>query len=212
MASQTDLFDNISSVSTKQIISIDDGTIIFYEHFFDTKESDQILKDLTDQIDWSQEYIKMYGKLIPIPRLTAWYGDEDRSYTYSGIAMNPKAWHPILFDIKNRIESVCDRSFNGVLLNYYRDGKDSVAWHADDELELGESPVIGSVSFGGTRKFSLKHKNPEHPNHKQLINTDLTHGSLLLMAGECQSFWLHQISKTKKKVDPRINLTFRLIH
>ncbi|WP_310482183.1 alpha-ketoglutarate-dependent dioxygenase AlkB [Chamaesiphon sp. VAR_48_metabat_403] len=210
MINQPDLFDNTSSSSNQQIISIDDGRVILYEHFFDINESDRILEILTAEIDWSQEYIKMYGKSIPLPRLTAWYGDI--SYTYSGITMNSKAWHLLLLDIKTKIESVCDRSFNGVLLNYYRDGNDSVSWHADDEPKLAENPVIGSVSFGGTRKFSLKHKNPDHPNHKQFINIDLTHGSLLLMTGECQSFWLHQIAKTKKKVDPRINLTFRLIH
>ena len=208
MINQPDLFDNTSSSSTRQFILNDDGQVILYEHFFDIKESERFLKILTDEIEWKQEYIKFYGKSIPIPRLTAWYGD--KSYTYSGITMNSKAWHPLLLDIKTKIESVYDRAFNSVLLNYYRDGKDSVSWHADDEPELGENPIISSVSFGGKRKFSLKHKNPEHPNHKQLINIDLTHGSLLLMTGEFQSFWLHQIPKTKKQVDPRINLTFRL--
>jgi alkylated DNA repair dioxygenase AlkB len=125
--------------------------------------------------------------------------------------MNPTEWHPLLLNIKSRIESVCDRTFNGVLLNYYRDGNDGVAWHADDEAELGKNPVIGSVSFGGTRKFSLKHKKIEHPHHKKLVNIDLTHGSLLLMRGACQSCWLHQIAKTKKQIEPRVNLTFRFI-
>lgn len=210
MIKQTSLFD--LGDSDKKILLNDDGKVIIYESFFTRLESDDILKVLLDEIDWSQEYIKIYGKSIPIPRLTAWYGDEDKPYTYSGIAMSSKAWHPLLLDIKNRIESVSDRIFNSVLLNYYRDGNDSVSWHSDDEPELGENPSIGSVSFGGIRKFSLKHKNPEHPNHKKLVDIDLAHGSLLLMDGECQSFWLHQIAKTKKQVDPRINLTFRYIH
>jgi alkylated DNA repair dioxygenase AlkB len=210
MIKQTSLFDNV--ISDKEILLNDDGKVIMYESFFSQLESDKIFKVLLNEIDWGQEHIKLYGKSIPIPRLTAWYGEKDKPYTYSGIAMTPKAWHPLLLDIKNRIESVSDRTFNSVLLNYYRDGNDSVSWHSDDESELGENPSIGSVSFGGTRKFSLKHKNSEHPNHKELIDIDLVHGSFLLMDGECQSYWLHQIAKTKKQVKPRINLTFRYIY
>lgn len=208
MPIQTSLF---TSDKSHQLILNDDGKVTLYENFFSQVESHEIIKILLDEIDWKQEYIRMYGKSMPIPRLTAWYGDNDKAYTYSGIAMNSKEWHPVLLDIKNRIERASDRVFNSVLLNYYRDGNDSVAWHSDNEPELGENPSIGSVSFGETRKFSLKHKSPEHPNHKKLIDVQLTHGSFLLMDGECQSFWLHQIAKTKKNVGARINLTFRFI-
>lgn len=208
MLIQTSLF---TSDKSPRLILNDDGKVTLYEDFFSQAESNEIFKTLLDEIEWTQEYIRMYGKSMPIPRLTAWYGDKDKPYTYSGIAMTPKEWHPVLLDIKNRIEGASDRVFNSVLLNYYRDGNDSVAWHSDDEPELGENPSIGSVSFGETRKFSLKHKNPEHPNHKKNIDIQLTGGSFLLMDGECQSFWLHQIAKTKKRVGARINLTFRFI-
>ncbi len=211
MTNQTNLFDSIPSNPSGKTILNDDGKVILYNHFFNSVESDKFLKILIEEIQWSQEFIKMYGKSIPIPRLTAWYGDPDKPYTYSGIAMKSQAWHPLLLEIKNRIESETDRIFNSVLLNYYRDGNDSVSWHSDNEVELGENPTIGSVSFGGMRKFSLKHKNPEHHNHKKLVDIELTQGSFLLMEGECQSYWLHQIAKTKKQVDPRINLTFRFI-
>ena len=208
MSIQTSLF---TSNESSRLILNDNGNVTLSEDFFCQTESNEILKTLIEEIEWKQEYIRMYGKSIPIPRLTAWYGDNDKPYTYSGITMTPKGWHPVLLSIKNRIESASDRVFNSVLLNYYRNGNDSVAWHSDNETELGENPSIGSVSFGEPRKFSLKHKNPEHPNHKKPIDIQLTHGSFLLMDGECQSFWLHQIAKTKKKVGARINLTFRFI-
>ena len=211
MTNQLDLFDRIAASFDREIILNDDGEVFLYRHFFDRSESDNILNVLIAELAWKQEYIRMYGKSIPIPRLTAWYGDPDKPYSYSGIKMEPLAWHPILLDIKGRIETVCDRSFNGVLLNYYRDGNDGMSWHADDERELGKNPVIGSVSFGGTRKFSFKHKDKAHPNNKKIVDVDLTHGSLLLMTGSCQSFWLHRIAKTKKQVEPRVNLTFRFI-
>jgi alkylated DNA repair dioxygenase AlkB len=146
-------------------------------------------------------------KLTPLPSLTAWYGDEGKSYTYSGIEQHPIPWTPTLFLIKTRIEKIAEVRFNSVLLNLYRDGRDSVAWHSNNESELGQNPVIGSVSFGATRRFSLKHKkNKEHE-----IEIDLPHGTFLLMRGETQHYWRHQISKTTKDVRPRINLTFRII-
>jgi alkylated DNA repair dioxygenase AlkB len=145
---------------------------------------------------------------MPIPRLTAWYGDQGKSYTYSGIEQHPEHWNPTLKLIKSKIEQIAQVSFNSVLLNLYRDGKDSVSWHSDDEPELGENPIIASVSFGATRRFSLRNKHSK--NHK--IDIDLASGSFLLMQGETQHFWQHQIAKTAKEIQPRINLTFRIIH
>ncbi len=144
---------------------------------------------------------------MPLPRLTAWYGDEGKSYTYSGIEQHPDPWTPTLKLIKSKVEEILEVTFNTVLLNLYRDGKDSVSWHSDDELELGENPIIASVSFGAVRRFSLKHKISK--DYK--IDLDLPNGSLLLMKGETQHFWQHQIAKTSKSVQPRINLTFRMI-
>ena len=151
--------------------------------------------------------IKLYGKLVPIPRLTAWYGDSGKSYTYSKIAMSPEPWTPTLLAIKSKVEVLLGVQFNSVLLNFYRSGSDSVAWHSDDESELGENPVIGSVSFGGTRRFVFRHKYRKELNKE----VDLSHGTFLVMKGTTQHFWQHQIPKTVKKVEPRINLTFRVI-
>jgi alkylated DNA repair dioxygenase AlkB len=190
----------------KAILSMD-GEVIFYSGFFSTNESDELFSELNSSIKWRQDTIQMFGKYLPLPRLTAWYGDEGKSYIYSGIEQHPDPWIPVLSRIKERIEKTVEVSFNSVLLNLYRDGKDSVAWHTDDEVELGQNPIIGSVSFGFTRRFSLKHKQ----NKSQKVDIDLTHGSFLLMRGETQHHWLHQIAKTTKTVMPRINLTFRII-
>ena len=151
--------------------------------------------------------MKMYGKVIDLPRKMAWYGDRDRSYTFSGIHFDPEPWTPTLLKIKKRIEEVSDVEFNSVLLNLYRHGQDGISWHTDAEAELGENPVIGSVSFGETRRFMFRHKH----NKDLKAEAELTHGSLLLMASETQHFWQHQVPKTTRTLKPRINLTFRTI-
>ena len=149
----------------------------------------------------------MYGKSHPLPRLTAWYGDMNKTYTYSGIPMTPNLWNTELIQIKKKVDQYTKINFNSVLLNYYRSGNDSVSWHSDDEDELGDKPIIGSVSFGGTRKFRLRNKI----NKKLIHNIDLKNGSLLIMRELTQKYWEHEIPKTKKPVEERINLTFRLI-
>jgi alkylated DNA repair dioxygenase AlkB len=184
-----------------------DAEVTFYPEFFSAEESSTLFQQLVDQIQWKQELARFGGKAVPLPRLTAWYGDEGKSYRYSGITVNPIPWTPLLLSIKERVEAASQVKFNSVLLNFYRGERDSVAWHSDDEQELGQNPVIASVSFGATRKFQFKHKT----NTDQRLAVDLTPGSLLLMAGATQHFWKHQIPKTTKPVDPRINLTFRVI-
>ncbi len=184
-----------------------DAEVLFYPAFFTQAESDAYLDDLTHHIAWKQETINILGAAVPIPRLTAWYGDEGNSYRWSGITQHPHPWTPTLLRMKVRIEQAAGVSFNSVLLNLYRDGRDSVAWHSDDEPELGRNPVIASVSFGAERRFQFKHKH--NPDLRQAI--DLTHGSLLLMRGTTQHFWKHQIPKTKQPCGARINLTFRTI-
>ena len=190
-----------------EIITID-GYVSLYENLFDPEESQHLLLELLNNITWQQENIKRFGQSIPLPRLTAWYGDAGKSYTYSGITMNPLIWTRPLLRIKNKIEKITKHRFNSVLLNQYRHGKDSVAWHSDDEPELGKEPIIASVSFGATRQFMLKHK---FKAEKEPITLNLNSGSLLLMKGKTQECWLHQVPKTKKEVAPRINLTFRKI-
>lgn len=191
----------------KQAIINQDGEAFLYSHFFSKSESDEFFSKLYTEIQWKQETIKIFGEDKLLPRLTAWYGDEGKSYTYSGIKQNPEPWTDTLKLIKSRVEEMAKVTFNSVLLNLYRDGKDSVSWHSDDEPELGKNPIIASVSLGETRKFSLKHKVLKGCK----VNLNLPHGSLLLMKGETQHHWQHQISKTTKEVGRRINLTFRLI-
>lgn len=192
----------------QDLLAMPEANVLFYQDFFSQQESDSFFQILLNEIKWRQEKMMIYGKEVDLPRKTAWYGDKNKSYKFSGIQLEPEPWTSTLLKVKEKIEAVAKIRFNSVLLNLYRDGNDGLSWHTDAEPELGNNPVIGSVSFGGTRKFSFKHKNRREL--KQHIN--LTHGSFLLMSGTTQHFWLHQISKTKRKVDPRINLTFRVIY
>ena len=193
--------------STSQHLGLLDGDVVFYPAFFRAAEADRLLRELLTTTAWRQESIKLYGKPQNIPRLTAWYGEEGTGYTYSGIVNEPLPWTPSLLEVKQAVEVPDEVTFNSVLLNRYRNGKDSVAWHSDDEPEFGANPVIASVSFGGTRMFQFKHKK-----RKDLkASLELTHGSLLLMRGATQHHWLHQIPKTGKEVAERVNLTFRVV-
>ncbi|MEQ8959172.1 MAG: alpha-ketoglutarate-dependent dioxygenase AlkB [Coleofasciculus sp. C2-GNP5-27] len=214
MYQQMTLWDYQATLSNREeplrqgkVIISTDGEVIFYKNFFNTNDSDRFLSELQSTTKWQQDTIQIFGKRILLPRLTAWHGDEGRAYTYSGIEQHPEPWTPVLYSIKERIEKVAKVRFNSVLLNLYRHGRDSVSWHSDDEPELGNNPIIGSVSFGGTRCFSLKHKQIK----ERKVDIDLPHGSFLLMRGETQHHWKHQIAKTTKSVSPRINLTFRII-
>ncbi|MGI0499714.1 alpha-ketoglutarate-dependent dioxygenase AlkB family protein [Limnospira platensis CENA597] len=215
MYQQMRLWDNQPDISHpssvkdlgKKVIIDTDGLVILYGNFLTLTESDRLFWELYKSLNWRQEEIKIFGKIRPIPRLTAWYADAGKSYTYSGIKHHAQPWNPTLKSIKSQVEDIAEVTFNSVLINLYRDGKDSMSWHSDDEPELGKNPIIASVSLGGTRRFSGKHKI--HKNRK--FNIDLTSGSLLLMKGETQHFWQHQIPKTSQVVEPRINLTFRMV-
>jgi len=201
---QLDLFQEKST--TGELIKVENGEYLYLPNFFTKNESDLYLKTLFETIDWRQEEMKIYGKNIKFPRLTSWYGDNDKPYSFSGITLSPNIWNKELTEIKSKIEPKCNAIFNSVLLNLYRNGNDSISWHTDAEKELGQNPIIASVNFGATRKFQLRHKNT-----KKKIEIDLKHGSLLIMQGELQHFWQHQVPKTKQNVDKRINLTFRQI-
>lgn len=198
------LFDS----SSKSIaFDLADAEIIYYPQFFDKMEADAIFTELIREIPWQQDDIRVYGKIYPQPRLTALFGNEGKPYSYSNIKMQPHPWTPLLQKIKLLIENKTVTQFTSVLLNYYRDGKDSNGWHADNEKELGTNPIIASLSFGAERSFQLKHNSYKD----QKKNIVLEHGSLLLMKGTTQHFWKHQIPKTSKPMGPRINLTFRKI-
>jgi len=158
-----------------------------------------------NKIEWQKEVINIYGKACEIPRLSAWYADEGKSYEYSGIKSYGKAWFQELNEIKMEVERRLGLTFNSVLANCYRDGSDSVGWHSDSETELGEDPLIASVSFGQVRSFKFQHKKNKMFKH----TIELPSGSLLYMGSGVQQHWRHQLPKSAKQMTPRINLTFR---
>jgi alkylated DNA repair dioxygenase AlkB len=179
-----------------------DGEMYYFPQFV---SNDFFLK-LKSETNWKQEGMKIYGKEILFPRLTAWYADEGKTYKYSGLLNVPLEFTPTLRFLKELIEQKMGVCFNSALLNYYRHGNDSMGWHADNESELGINPIIASLNLGGLRKFQVKHKKEK----KTTTNIFLEGGSLLMMQGSMQHHWLHQIPKVKEAQE-RINITFRTI-
>lgn len=210
-------------------INIPNGELIYAPNFFEPKISDRSIEYLLENnqydwkkvdwkdidpstvewsnILWQQDKVKMFGKSVPLPRLSAWYGDGDRPYTYSGLTLQPKNWNKGLLYLKEQIETIAGNTFNSVLLNWYRNGEDSISWHTDAEPELGKNPVIGSVNFGETRRFLLRRID----DNKVKIDIPLYHGTLLVMLGETQHHWQHSVPKQSRVQSSRINLTFRNI-
>jgi alkylated DNA repair dioxygenase AlkB len=176
--------------------------------FLTAAEAEVLLAQLTAEVAWEQRAIRMFGQELPQPRLTAWHGDPAARYTYSGLAWEPQPWTPALLDLRQRIAAATATPFNSVLLNYYRDGRDSMGWHSDDELELGAAPAIASLSLGATRRFRLR---PRGGLGHAPLSLDLPSGSLLLMRGPTQQHWQHALPKTARPVGPRLNLTFRWV-
>ena len=164
------------------------------------------MEKLLSCVEWAEGEIVFSGKVSNIPRLTAWYGDEGATYVYSGIRNEPLPWTQEIAQLRDLVSKEAWVRFNSVLLNRYRDGADSVAWHSDDEPELGPTPTIASLSLGATRRFRLRHKET-----RETLGIELEAGSLLLMSGESQRHWDHCLTKTKCKIDERINLTFRVV-
>lgn len=207
--SQEDLFIfGDVPLQSVELIELEDGEILWARRFYDEDTARQLYSRLQEEIPWRQDNIRIAGKETPIPRLQAWFGDPGISYTYSGLTLQPEPWNDTLQHIKEQIESYSDTQFNSLLANLYRDEQDSVGWHADNEPELGNNPVIASLSFGGERTFQLKHR--QHPERK--LELELRSGDLLIMKGAMQHHWLHQIPKSKQACLPRINLTFRKIN
>lgn len=184
-----------------------DGELIYYPNFLSKQKADSLFVQLLEEIPWQADKITVFGKTYDQPRLTALYALDPTPYTYSNITMHPNPMTKSLKDLIHQISAVNAHDFNAVLLNLYRDGKDSNGWHADNEKELGKNPVIASISLGEERYFHLKHRTLKD----QRFKIKLKHGSLLIMGGEMQHYWLHQIPKTTKPISPRINLTFRKI-
>lgn len=183
-----------------------DADVALHE-FLGEEEADRLFEELRVSIPWRQDRIRLYGKEHDAPRLHQWFADGGMSYTWSGIRMEASPWVPALREIRERLEVKTDIHFNTVLANLYRDGHDTVGWHADDEPELGPEPVIASVSLGAERDFVLQHK--ERTDLKEVI--PLSHGSLLLMKGRTQACWQHCVPRRKRVRGARINLTFRLV-
>jgi alkylated DNA repair dioxygenase AlkB len=186
---------------------INNGEYIYQIDYFNKIVAENLMSDLENSITWSQEKLMMFGKEINFPRLMAFYGDQNISYSFSRNTYNALPWTDSLLKIKSKLESDFKIPFNSVLLNMYRSGKDSMDWHQDNEKELGKNPIIASVNFGASRKFELR-----NIDSREKINFELGHGSLLLMKGKTQHYWQHRVPKTKKEVSVRINLTFRRIN
>jgi alkylated DNA repair dioxygenase AlkB len=176
--------------------------------FLAQAEADAAFVALARETPWRQERIAVYGREVLQPRLTAWYGDPGARYAYSGLALEPLPWTPLLADLKARVETASGARFDSLLLNLYRDGRDCVSWHSDAEPELGRNPVIASLSLGAALRFQLRSRPPLPPARRELA---LRHGDLLLMRGATQHEWAHQVPRTARPVGPRINLTFRLV-
>ena len=189
----------------KQQFKLPNAEITYIPNFYSEMESDAYFKKIKDETNWQHDSIKVFGKTYMQPRLTALFGDLGQTYSYSNIVMHPEIFTPTLKTIKTKVEEFCNYQFNTLLINLYRDGNDSNGWHADNEKELGKNPVIASLSLGEERPFHFKHRTIISQRHKLILE----HGSLLIMKGETQHYWLHQIAKTKKQIKPRINLTFR---
>ena len=188
-------------------LNMPDADVLYYPQFFNNETSDRYLKLLLKTIEWQEDTIKVFGKTYLQPRLTALYANNSNSYTYSNITMYPLMFTDDLLEIKSAIENETGTTFTSCLANLYRNGQDSNGWHADNEKELGKQPIIASVTFGAERIFHFKHKKDSTLKTKILLN----HGSLLVMKGDTQNNWLHQLPKTKKHIAERINLTFRII-
>jgi len=184
-----------------------EGEAVLWPAAFAPAEASRLLAELRSQVHWQQEEILIFGERRRVPRLVAWHGDPGASYVYSGTNHHPEPWIAALERARDRVCSLTGAEFNAVLLNLYRDGRDGMGWHADDEPELGRNPVIASVSLGATRRFCLRHRR-----RKDLkVDVPLPHGSLLCMSGATQHHWVHALPKTRRPVGERINLTFRLV-
>jgi alkylated DNA repair dioxygenase AlkB len=196
-----DLFSPAASLTP---IPLPDGELFWLEQLPLPWTNAEVLARLVAETAWREETVTVYGKRHLQPRLSAWYGQA--GYRYSGLSLAPQAWTPLLAAIRSAVEEATGQHFNSVLLNYYRNGQDSMGMHSDDEAELGPEPVIASVSFGAVRTFVMRHKR-----NKQTLKLDLPAGSLLLMAGKTQANWQHGINKSARVKEPRVNLTFRSV-
>ena len=193
-------------IKKEAITGYEDLEIDLYQDKRFEEKKDLWFESCLHDLNWETGFIKIFGKTHQIPRLQAWYADNEIEYTYSGKKLQRNNWNKLLLEIKEKIENITSFKFNSVLANLYRDGNDSMGLHSDDEKELGKRPVIASLSLGETREVYFKHKNK-----KLNLIIPQASGQLIVMHGKTQEYWKHEIKKTKKIKKPRINLTFRNI-
>lgn len=179
----------------------------FAPDFLAASEADALLSELMTAIPWEQHHVRLFGRTLPAPRLSCWIGDRDAVYTYSRVRFVPRPWPAALTALRACLETCCAARFNSVLANLYRDGRDAMGWHSDDEAELGAEPLIASLSLGAPRRFLLRTRS----GAARSTGLMLSHGSLLLMGGACQRLYRHAVPRTRVAVAPRINLTFRWV-
>lgn len=184
----------------------EDGEAFVFKKFYAPEQADRLLARLGDSLAWQEEALFIFGRRVKAPRLMCWYGDPGSVYRYSGVDHRPLPWNSVLLELKADVEQACGQPFNSVLANLYRNGRDSMGCHADNEPELGLRPVIASLSFGAGRRFKFHHKK-----RRLTVDLILEHGDLLVMQGDTQHKWLHSVPKTQRELPPRINLTFRKI-
>ncbi len=183
-----------------------DGELFYLPAFLPPAEALACFARLAAELPWQQEVATIVGRRVPLPRLVSWHGDEGAVYHYSGLTHDPQAWTDTLLGLKLSIENTCGHTFNSVLGNFYRDGQDSMGWHADQEKVLGKNPYIASLSLGAARLFRIRHSKTG-----ETLDIELADGSLLLMGGSLQHHWRHCVPKTQQAKSARINLTFRKI-
>ncbi len=196
-----------------QALTLPGAAIDWVPHWLGDGEADTLFTTLHQGIGWERHRIRLFGRSLEVPRLSCWIGDTGAAYTYSGSRFEPRPWPSALQDLRRRVEHACGARFNSVLANLYRDGRDSMGWHSDDEPELGPTPVIASLSLGGERRFRLRRRLPRgvKPGPEDSLELHLPHGSLLRMAGDTQRLYRHDLPRTKAAVAARINLTFRWV-
>jgi alkylated DNA repair dioxygenase AlkB len=187
------------------VIALPQADLEYSPRWVSVELADRWLEALSAETPWTQPNIKLYGREFAVPRLVAWHGDAKARYRYSGLVHEPLPWTPLLSEIREQVETQVGQRLNGVLLNLYRDGQDAMGWHSDDEPELGPEPLVVSLNLGAIRRFDFRRKGASRIEH----SLELEHGSLLVMRGATQHYWQHQIARTRKVTEPRLNLTFR---
>lgn len=194
-------------IADLQPIALDGADLALAPAWLAPGAADELMASLRDTVPWEIHRIRLFGREHASPRLSCWIGDPQAVYRYSGTVFTPHPWPPLLQDLREVLQAQLRESFNSVLANRYRDGRDAMGWHSDDERELGPEPVIASLSLGATRRFVLR----DRLHHDRKLALELPHGSLLVMRGATQRHWQHALPRTARPVGERINLTFRHI-